>query len=62
MTKIKHSKSNTSPFKCYKCNSEKHVESNNRCGDGSILQVPSKEESGETAEKFELRMLFDALG
>jgi hypothetical protein len=33
------------------------------CGDGSILQVPSKEESGETAEKFELRMLFfDPLG
>jgi len=32
------------------------------CGDGSILQVPCEEESGGTAEKFELRVLFDPLG
>ena len=32
------------------------------CGDGSNLQVPSEEESGGTAEKFELRVLFDPLG
>jgi hypothetical protein len=31
-------------------------------GDGSILQVPSEEESGGTAEKFEFRVLFDPLG
>jgi hypothetical protein len=32
------------------------------CGDGSIPQVPCEEESGGTAEKFELRVLFDPLG
>ena len=32
------------------------------CGDGSNLQVQSEEESRGTAEKFELRVLFDPLG
>jgi hypothetical protein len=29
------------------------------CGDGSILHVQSEEESGGTAKKFEMRVLFD---
>ena len=32
------------------------------CGDGSIQQVPSVRESGGTAEKQELRVLFDPSG
>jgi hypothetical protein len=63
VTKIKHSKSNASPFEVTSARARNMYRAiTDGCGDGSILQAPSEEESGGTAETFELRVLFDPLG